>query len=250
MKTKLHNQLKILNYISSTDRFKVIFIMTVVLSLYGSVVLSNGTENIIDAISIAFQYEIFNIFMFSLLLLNTLNTCTVFSEDFNLYIIRLKTKNNYIKETLKNVVFLNLFYLLLFFLLYFSILYVYKFGKIQIYFYSDYGISNLSYIIFYLVRYIVIGILISAISTMIYINFKSKITLVLDSIFLVGFMITPYYASAKNNFTLIPWNYFNGTVYDSFIKEVSFTILFLFSLEFAIYIAYHLTLKLKRINIS
>lgn len=248
MKNKLHNQLQILNYISSTDRFKVIFIMTVVLSLYGSIILSAGTKNIIDAIYIPFQFEIFNILMFSLILLNTLNTCTVFNEDFSLYIIRLKTKNNYIKEALKNVIILNLFYLLLFFLLYFSILYVYKFGNIQIYSYSYYGISNLSYIIFYLARYVVISILISSISTILYVNFKNKITLALDSLFLVGFMIT--HASVKENFTLIPWSYFNGTIYDSFMKEVSFTILFLFSLELIIYIAYHLTLKLKKINIS
>lgn len=246
----MRNQIKILNYICSTDRFKLIFFLIIILSLYGSIVLGISNSNFIDSIFIPFSFPIFNIFMFALLFFNTLNTCSIFDKKFSFYIIRLKTKNNYIKEILKTTVFLNLFYFLIFFIFYFISLNIFKLGNFTIHPYSDYVVNNLIYVVFYLIRYVAISLLITMISALCYVNLKGKITMAINVIFLMGFMLTPTISEVRSGFTIVPWNYFSNDLYSSFITEISFSILFIFVLELIIYIIYHLTLKNKKLVIT
>ncbi|CDA80865.1 unknown [Clostridium sp. CAG:594] len=250
MKAKMHNQMKILNYISSTNKFKVIFMMMIILSLYGSIVLGISEENFIDSILIPFQFPIFNVFMFALLFFNTLNTCACFNKEFNFYIIRLKTKANYIKELCKTTLVLNVFYYILFFLFYFIVLNIFKMGNMNIHSYQNYSVNNLFYIIFYLLRYIIISLLVTIITTICYINFKEKITMFVSSIFIAGFIVMPLDVSVRSNFTIVPWNYFINVNYASFVTEISFSILFILILELIIFIIHHLTLANKRWVIS
>lgn len=246
----MRNQLKILNYISSTDKFKIIFVVMIILSLYGSFVLGISSENFIDSILIPFQFPIFNLFMFALLFFNTLNTCTCFDKEFSFYIIRLRTKSNYIKELTKTTLVLNLFYYLLFFILFFIGLIIFKLGNIEIYDYQNYLVSNLIYVIFYLLRYIIISLLITSIITICYVNFKEKITMVISAIFMAGFLFNPLNASIKDSFTIIPWNYFVNIQYSSFSTEICFSILFILILEIVLFFIHHLTLINKKWVIS
>ena len=57
------------------------------------------------------MFDIFNIFMFLILFINTLNICTTFDNEFSFYIIRLNNKKRYIKELLKNVLIFNILHL-------------------------------------------------------------------------------------------------------------------------------------------
>ena len=250
MKAKIHNQLKILDYISSTSRFKIIFMMLIVLSLYGSFVLGVSTSNFIDSILVPFQFPIFNLFMFALLFFNTLNTCTCFNEKFSFYILRLENKSKYIKELFKTTIVLNIFFYLLFLIFYFIVLNISKLGNIDIHYYQYYMVNNLVYVAFYLIRYIVISFLVTIIMAICYINFKERITMIVSAIFLVGFMSTPLSATVRSSFTIIPWNYFLNIEYSSFVTELSFSILFIFLLEIIIYIFYRLTLFNKKWVIS
>ncbi len=246
----MHNQLKILNYISSTNRFKIIFMMMIILSLYGSFVLGISSNNFIDSILIPLQFPIFNLFMFALLFFNTLNTCTCFDKKFSFYILRLETKSNYIKELSKTTLILNIFYFLLFFIFYFIVLNIFKLGNINIHSYQNYLVNNLTYVIFYLLRYIILSLLITTIVTICYINFKEKIAMIISAIFMVGFMLTPLSATVKSNFTIIPWNYFINIEYSSFITEISFSTLFILIIELVIILIYRLTLLNKKWVIS
>ena len=66
MKVKCH-KMDVLNYMISTEKFKVIFILIIILALYGSVVLGVSSYNFLDSILIPLQFGLFNIFMFILL---------------------------------------------------------------------------------------------------------------------------------------------------------------------------------------
>lgn len=250
MKNKMRNQLEILNYISSTDRFKLIFFMIIFLSLYASVILGVSKNNIIDSIFIPFSFSVFNIFMFSLLFFNTLNTCSCFDKNFNFYIMRLKTKNSYIKELCKMTVILNLFFFLLFFIFYFMVLNVLKLGNLNIHPYLNYSISNLAYAFFYLFRYLLLSVLITILSALCYINFKEKITIIINTIFLMGFMIVSNGENVRSSFSIIPWSYFTGVPFFSFSIELVFSILYLLLLLLLIRVCYNLTLKNKKWVIS
>ena len=246
----MHNQLKILNYIASTERFKAIFAMTVILSLYGSIVLGVSTDNFIDSIFIPFQFPIFNVFMFSLLLLNTLNTCSIINKNFSFYILRLQNKKKYCIELLKSVILVNLFLLCLFFLFFFIVLNIFKLGKIQIHNYQNYNVTNLIYVIFYLFRYIFIAIGLTMFSALLFLNFKWKITLVIDGIFLAMFLLIPIDMEIKNHFSLSIWSYFTNTMYSTFLTEISFSLLFLCILEGFVLLLFHFTYRNKRMVIS
>lgn len=250
MKDKWHNQIKILNYITSTDKYKVIFILSIFLALYGAIVLSVSCPNFIDAILIPFQFYMFNIFAFSLLFANTLNISSLFKNKFSFYVIRLENKKNYIKETLKTNIIVYSFHFLIILLLFFMALNLSKFNNNGIHMYNTYTVSNLSYTIFYLLRYYIIGLFITLISSLIYINFNEKATILLNIIFLTGFIAINQLVISKNVFSLSIWTYFVNKQYSSFTTELNYTILFILILEIITIILYRITIKNRKVAIS
>lgn len=250
MKNKYRNQIKIINYITSTDRFKLLFLLAIIFSAYAAFVLGISTDNFIDAIFIPFQFNIFNIIFFALIFLNNLNTCSTFETKFDYYIIRLQNKKKFIKEMLKNSILANLFYLLIFFLFYFMFLSLIKFGNFEIHSYLNYSINNFTYVIYYLIRYILITVLINVISTYLYLNFKTIITIGFNIIFLIGFMMISISAEPINNITLIIWNFLNQTVFSNFSLDLTSFVAFIIILEIIIIIMNKITLKNKNVVIT
>lgn len=246
MKSKWHNQFVILNYITSTQRYKLVFLITLIVAFYGSFILGLSADNFVDAIYVPFQFPIFNVFLISLFILNTFNLCSIINKNFSYYIIRLKTKNNYVKELLKNTLFVNLFNLLIFFLLYFSILLFFKFGNYQVVMYQNYNVNTLFYIIFYLIRYIFIVLMICSISTLLFINFKSRVVLTLNGIFLTGLLFFEIFSWDVVTIQLLPWAYFTRILFASFSIEIFNSILVIFLLGILLYFLFLFTLKNKK----
>jgi hypothetical protein len=248
MKSNFRNRLQIISYITSGEKYKVIFFSTIILALYGGLVLGIGNDNFIDSFMIPFQFEIFNILMFSIMFLNTLNTCHIFASKFDFYIIRLKSKKKYVNELLKNVLLSNVFNLLIFLLFYFMILNIFKLGNISIHIYI-YNVSNIIYLIFYMARYFIILLLTTTLSALIYINFKIKYTMIFDSLFLIGFLVMVVNKTKISSFSILPWSYFGNVIYSSFLLDISYSILFVLILECIIYMAYKFTLKNNKVVI-
>lgn len=249
MKTKWHNQKKILNYITSNERFKIIFVMSIVLAIYGGVGLGISAGNYVDAVLTCFSFNIFNIFMIALLFLNTLNTCSIFDKKFSFYTIRLENRENYLREVVKTTILVNLFFLLIFFLLYFMALNVFNFGQINTYKFMNYNVSNFVYMLFYVTRYIIISLLICSISSLVFVNFKERIMLLFDFIFLSGFMLE-FATGINRSISFLPWHYFVIVKYPSFMTEVSYSMLYIFILEIVYIIIFGITIRNKRWVIS
>ena len=166
------------------------------------------------------MFDIFNIFVFLILFINTLNICTTFDNEFSFYIIRLNNKKRYIKELLKNVLIFNILHLTIFFLIYFTIkcFLTYEPGSYTLY--QNYNITNNLYLIFYLGRYIILSLLFCLIESLIYINFKTKIVCIFNSLFIMGFLLSSSSDMIYNKFLIFPWSYFNNIKYISFSMEV------------------------------
>ena len=90
----------IINYIISSEKYKLIFFLTIILALYGGIILTISVDNTYDAILVTFQFPIFCVFLFMIFFFNTLNTCTVMG-NLDFYLIRLKNKKNVLNETMK-----------------------------------------------------------------------------------------------------------------------------------------------------
>lgn len=248
MKNKIPKNFQIIDYIMSSQMFKAIFITTILVSLIGSGVLTGKTY--IESILIAFQNPIFNIMIFTLAFLNTINTCTVFDKNFNFYIIRLKNKKNYMIEVIKNTIILTLIYLLILYLMYFMILNLEQFGQFKIEPYLNYGITNLTYVIFYLIKYTILVVLINVISALIYLSLKNKWTILIDSLFLIGFMLAGNDAAPIDTFSLNIWGYFGGIIFSSFTQEICCSILYILILEIICLSIFTITLKRKKLTIG
>lgn len=248
MKNKTHNTYQILNYFASTDRYKIILILTIILCLYGSFALGLNTT-FSSSILNTFMFDIFNIFMFLILFINTLNICTTFDNEFSFYIIRLNNKKRYIKELLKNVLIFNILHLTIFFLIYFTIkcFMTYEPGSYTLY--QNYNITNNLYLIFYLGRYIILSLLFCLIESLIYINFKTKIVCIFNSLFIMGFLLSSSSDMIYNKFLIFPWSYFNNIKYSSFSMEILYSCIYILILLIISLLLYKFILK-KNKNIN
>ena len=97
-------------------------------------------------------------------MLNSYNTYKTFSKDFDSYIIRLKTKKNYLKEIISLVVSSNILLIVMFFLIFYTFLVFFQAGNIGLDISTVYkGIPDIVYILFYLLRYVIYMISLSLI---------------------------------------------------------------------------------------
>ena len=250
MKNKYHNELKIINYITSTDKYKAIFLITVTLCLYGGFVLGASKNNFFDSILVPLQFPIFNVFLFAIIFLNNINTCSIFKNDFSTYIIRLKSKKEYIKVLMRlsAIMFLFHFGLILLFLV--MPLLLTTFNNLSTHTYQNYEISNLFFLLFYSLRYVIYGLLITMISTLIFINTNSKITIVVNSLFLLLLFYFGGIIAYQTKISLSIWSYFTITIYSTFNLEVFSSVCVMLLLEIIIGILYIVTIKNRKLAIT
>lgn len=250
MRNKWRNKLAILNHITNTEKYKVIFVFTIILALYGSIILGVNAKGWFESVLVAFQFPIFNMFMFALLFLNTLNTSQIFNSEFSFYIIRLENRRKYLKELLIINLISNLFHLIVFFLLFSAFMCFIHFGEFNVYTYQNYDISNFVYLIFYLKRYLAIAIIICSISTLLTTVLKSRLILLTNGIFLIGFIAKIGISEFQERFALLPWLYFTNLKYDYLSIELAYSALFIFTLGVLLFVLYKLVLRNKKWVIS
>lgn len=251
MKDKLRDDLKIIRYVTSTERYKAIFFITLIAILYGTLALGIYTENFFESILMPFKFYLFNIIMFTLIFLNNLNLCSIFQKDFSFYIIRLKDKKAYIKTLVRLSVLNYLIYFLTVILLMMTILLLTSFNNISIYNYENYSISNAFYCIFYMFRYIIYGLLITISFTLININTNDRILIFIQLVFLAMFFNGNIMNMVeKREISLYIWTYLSTTTFITFGLEVVGSILILLILEVIFLLMYYISCKNKRMEIS
>lgn len=176
----------------NNQKFILIFILLFIASLYGVFGLAQH-----HAMQIDYLTGILNIFLNNyyvtiivfITFLNTFNIYNVFSENIN-YIIRLKSKKNYLIELIKNIIFSNTMLLLVNLALILIGLNIFnKFDISSVYYY--YNLPSIVYIIYLLIKQIII------------INFLSVIIILLAKImnekisFLIGIAICAFILSSS-----------------------------------------------------
>ena len=248
-KKKLDSTTEILNFITKTSKFKAIIILSIIISLYGSFVLSAGVENYFNAVLVTFQFSTFNALLFLILFINTINVCSIFNKYY-FYIIRLNNKQVYLKELIKLVVRANLIVIGIIIISYLAFLNLVEF---QYLFPADYNgyVNNIIYTVFYLIRYIIIAILISIISIISHVKLGEKTTIIINIMFIAFFWIVPNTnLTIAGSFSIRPWKYFESIRYESFSLEINYSVLFIFILEIITYLLYkNINIKYNKFNI-
>lgn len=245
---RVNSTTEILNFITRTSKFKVIIVFSIMISLYGSFVLSAGIKNYFNAVLVTFQFSTFNALFFLILFINTIYVCSIFNKYY-FYIIRLNSKRMYLKELIKLVVRANFIVIGTIILSYFAFLNLVEY---QYLFSADYNgyVNNIIYTVFYLIRYMIIATLISMISTISYVKLGEKLTIIMDIIFIAFFWIVPETSlTIVNSFSLLPWKYFESIRYGSFSLEINYSVLFIFILEVITYLLYkNISIKYNKFN--
>lgn len=249
MKNKYRNELKIINYITTTERYKAIFLVSIIISLYGGFILGGATENFFNSLLVPLQFPMFNVFFFAVIILNNINVCSIFKNSFPNYIMRLKSRKEYIKSIIRLSMIMFLFHFLIILLFILMCLFLINMTNFDIENYASYGTSNLIYVIFYLFRYIIFGILLTIIFSLIYINTNTKITLMFGG----GFLLLMFYfgniIQIRDSFSLSIWSYYTKTLYSTFGLEISSSVFMILLLEIIIAVLYFFSNKNKRFSI-
>lgn len=239
-KKNLYNDQVIIDYITKTPSFKIILFFSIFTSIYGSYIIGNGINDFLTPIIISHTSPYYNIMFFSILAVNTINTSRIFIEN-NDYTLRLETRTNYLKKLIKITTKINIILIIIQLLSFFTILNFTKLGELKIQKYSNYGINNLIYSIFFIFRYYTYAIFFSIINTLFYEYLKEKKTLIIDFIFIIFFAFN--LPSEKSSLSLLPWTYFKLKTYPSFKTELIISILFLIIMLIFIIILFKIVRK-------
>jgi len=249
MKNKYRNELKIISYITSTERYKGFFLISIILSLYGSLVLGSRQDNFFDSLLVPLQFSMFNVFLFAIIFLNNMNACSIFKKEFPDYILRLKTKKEYVKTLIKLSAVMFLFQFIIILLLMLIPLILTTFNDLSSHLYQNYTINNIIYLLFYCIRYMVYGILLTMISTLIFANTNSKVVLVVNGTFLLLMFYFGQAVSFQSNFSLSIWSYFKMTIYSTFSLELASSVFMALILEIIVIGLYILSIKNRKLSI-
>jgi len=249
MKKTIHRYTAFFRYISNTQIFKALYFVALIIAFYGGYALVSNVDNLKGAIFFPFTFNYFNLFFFCLFCILTIYTCSCF-DQFNFYIIRMETKRKYIIELLSIVLFVNLIFLIMFLLLFIAFAILSQGITLEAVKYF-YGITIGQYAMFYLLRYFAFLFLITAIVALFHVMFKSKFT-----IFIVGFILSGFFISTEFmemeivGFQWLPWKYFATIHYESFTKEIIFSLVYLINIVILTAMVLYSYLNLQKLRRS
>lgn len=184
LKSKLQRYSSFISYYINKGRFKEIYFITVLLSIY-SALLGRGDKDTIDGILNVLSFPTFLLIFFVLLLVNTISFNKLLDKVSYFQEIRMKNKYNIIVFRIKETILVTLFYLFLTFILIYSFIYLGHLGYITNTQYGNYNISKLFFLIYFTIRLTIISCAICTFNTILYGKLKYKV-FIFDFIFLAG----------------------------------------------------------------
>ena len=248
-RSKFKKELKIINYITTTEIYRLVFLLTILLGLYGGFVLGSPKGDFVNSLLTPLSFPIVNVLLFSIIFLNNINTCSILKKNFPDYILRLGNKKKYVRTIVIITTLMYLYHFTIIMLFILMPLLITTLSSFKIETFQFYGISNLTYLLFYVIRYAIYGLLITIISSLIYINTNTKVTLIINSLFLLLMYYFGGMVSFRTGFSILIWSYFTTTVYSSFSIDVASSVFMLLILEIIVLMVSHLSYKNRRLEI-
>ena len=236
-KNYLFNNFK---YIASTQKFQLVILLLIINALYGGFIVSRpglyrGYANNIYNI---YTSPYFLMILLAIMLFHMFYVYDIFSKN-NEYIIRLKTKKEYMNKLIKIIIYNNLVvYIieLIFILIIVNLFYSDSIG-IEM---TSLGVNNLVYITFFIMRTFIIISLLNIICLYLSEIFNKYIAMVINIIVLASIPIgLDLYTIRFSNFIIPTYigTYFRlYPLYGNFLTELSSSIIFIFFMCIVIFI--------------
>ena len=238
MKKVLFKKNLLVDTIGKTYYFKMILILSFAVAYYGTNVLgNNGGTDIFSILLYSHSINYFNVMVFLLIFLNTLNSFYVVKQNYN-YLIRIEDKKKYIKILIKTIFLVNIIWIFLFLMMFIVITLFGYVEFINLNTISYYKINIMCYTLFYLVRYYAIGLLFSMIFGLLLNKLEEKVVYFLFFIFELGLLFTVADSNPLNSLLVFPFKYFNMSLFNSFYLEICSSFIFFVILYFIFMIFY------------
>jgi len=211
--------------------FKIIFIASIVINIsYTLNILFNGlNDNYISLFYYVLSNRFYILIFLILVVINTLNTINIFDKNLS-YVIRFKSKKEYYKNALNQIVFSNLVFIIFNLLILIVTSNVVFGSKFTISNWKNYNISNLIFIIFYVLRYIIVTEIM-----MIAFYLVKKVLKMPGSIIYLGIILAPLIVASNNvvsniyDIPVYPIYYLSGYSCTSFYIELFTSIIYIFA---------------------
>ncbi len=225
------------SYLIKSDKYKIIYLLLVVLALYGHFILGLNIDNIWRSILLSFQFNYFNVLFFVVSFITTVHVIEAFNNQFKDVVLRLKNKKIYIY----NLVFMNfvmyLFNIMLFGIIYFPLVIISNFVTTKKDIILLYDIDTWIYAIYYLGRYFVVLFFINIISLFIYLNFGTIKMYIFQLFILLLLIIEKLFG-------------FNDKLYLSFNRDILISIFIIILVITVIIFLYFYLLKRRKLDIG
>lgn len=214
---KIQTYNKYIEFYLQQVSFKEIYILSVILSIYGGL-LSRVEADTISGIFNIFRFPTFLLCYYLLMILNVFSLCKFFDNSLSLYTMRKRKKKIILKDKINIVILINIYYSLLLFLLIISFVYLGHTGIFKVYEYENYGINNLLYLLYFFVRAYLLSTLILIINVTLYEKIKIN-CIFFDFIIFIGILLFPIKDNIKlsiNAFNILKFAKFKTMAYDFF----------------------------------
>ena len=224
MKKKWFKNKALIDAITKTTRFKVIFFFVIIIALIGGLTDTPPRKELFTAIINYHSSFIFTIGFSLVFLLATLNTCLEFYAN-DTYLIRLKNKKNVLKHLIILVLQINGLLFLCYAIVYILVLNINMldcYDTIPIF---QYSIKSNIYSIFFAIRAYLLIMIFMVINTILFVILKENKTIIINLIYLLIFPI--YDPLVAIHFRLLPWDYFSVINYGCFAKELKYSIFYI-----------------------
>jgi len=226
-----------IKYFVGTQKFKMIILVLIINALYGGFVLAQPgiTKGYVNALFAIYTNPYFLMILLSMILLNTMYIRSLISENFE-YRIRLNDEKNYLRNLVKNVTICNSIIFIVELILILTIINLFYSSSSGIYLLKN-GINSLLYIIFFISKVYILIYFLNTINIYILKNINQYIVVIVNLIFFVSLPSDIDLYIFKNNFIEFPLyisTYFRIYPYESFMAELSSTILFVAILKIII----------------
>lgn len=232
----------------NTPKFLIIFVLSIVLAIYGTVQLGFSYKYTTAFIMIL-NGNIYSMCLLLVLLLNTININDIFSRN-QFYVIRFLTKEKYLWELIKNVCFGNFCVLIINLILVMIGLNITCVGGFKI-LHLYQGIPNIISLIILVLKFMILTGFISIINVFLLKIFDNKLVILLNVILSISTVIIPTTGDAITSimqFSLLIGRHYKIGGYSSIVFELLHFSLFLTLLSFVILCLKKITLKyMKRV---
>lgn len=231
MKNALKYQFSFFNYLVSTQRFKLTFILSVITTIFGVTSLGFETQyGYFDGFLMVLSNPFYMMALYMILFINTVHTVTMFDKNEN-YIIRCENIKKYIKQMIHKVLFNNTILYIILLLLLMIGLNFFCFGRFHIYVIEEYQIYNIIYLVFFLLRIYVIFLLMAALNVLLLKVLNDKGVILLNILFAIGIVVIPTSGDVITSITKMPFfigNFLTPHLFHSFLFEILCSLLILF----------------------